>query len=45
MYLNSFLKQDQDLNILHIQYHACWCPGDERSQGISSHDIGLVKPG
>ena len=24
------------------QYHGCWCPGDTRSQGISSHDINLV---
>ena len=31
-------------NILHNQYHGCWCPGDVRSQGISSHDIDLVKP-
>ena len=30
--------------ILHSQYHGCWCPGDVRSQGISSHDIDLVKP-
>ena len=21
------------------QYHCCWCPGDARSQGISSNDI------
>ena len=26
------------------QYHGYWCPGDVRSQGISSHDINLVKP-
>ena len=25
-------------------YHGCWCPGDVRSLGISSHDIDLVKP-
>ena len=30
--------------ILYSQYHGCWCPGYERSQGISSHDIDLVKP-
>ena len=24
-------------------YRGCWCPGDVRSQGISSHDIDLVK--
>ena len=29
---------------LHNQYHGCWCPGDARSQGISNHDIDLVKP-
>ena len=31
-------------NILYSQYHCCWCPGDVRSQAISSHDIDLVKP-
>ena len=30
--------------ILHSQYHGCWCPGDARSQGISSHGIDLVLP-
>ena len=25
-------------------YHGWWCPGEARSQGISSHDIDLVKP-
>ena len=29
----------KDLLILLIQYHGCWCPGDTRSQGISSHGI------
>ena len=29
---------------LHSQYHGCWCPGNVRSQGISSHDIDLFKP-
>ena len=38
------LEQDKNLPILHNQYHGCWCPGDVRSQGISSHDIDLVKP-
>ena len=26
-------------------YHGCWRPGDARRQGISNHDIDLVKPG
>ena len=43
-YLKSILKQDQDLHILHSQYHGCWCPCEVRSQGISSHDIDLDKP-
>ena len=43
-YLKSFLKQDEYLHILHSQYHYCWCPGDLRSQGISSHDIDQDKP-
>ena len=38
-YLNSFLKLDKDQHTLHSQYHGFWCPGDIRSQGISSHDI------
>ena len=28
---------------LSSQYHGCWCPGDERSQGISSRDINYVE--
>ena len=27
---------------LYSQYHGCWCPGDGRSQDISSRGIGLV---
>ena len=42
--LKSFLKQEKDLDILYNQYHGCWCPGDVRSQGISSNDIDLGKP-
>ena len=41
----EILKEDKDLPILHSQYHGCWYPGDARSQGISSHDIGLISPG
>ena len=26
-----------------IKYHGCWCPGDVRSQGISSHGIDYVE--
>ena len=33
--------ESKDLFLLHNQYHACWCPGDPRSQGIGSHDRGL----
>ena len=43
-WLKPYLKQDKDLPILHSQCHGCWCPGDARSQDISSHDIDLVKP-
>ena len=42
--LPRILKQEKDLSILYNQYHGCWCPGDVRSQGISSHDIDLGKP-
>ena len=31
------------LSVLHRQYHACWCSGDFRSQGISRHHIGPTK--
>ena len=29
---------------VHNQYHVCWCSGDARNAGISSHDIDLVVP-
>ena len=38
-----FFVEDKDLFILHGQYHGCWCPGDGRSQGISSYGIHLLK--
>ena len=41
--LKFFLKWDKDVHILCSQYHGCWCPGDVRSQGISSNDFDLVK--
>ena len=41
-YLKSFHIEDKGLFILYSQYHCCWCPGDVRSQGISSPDIDLV---
>ena len=31
------LEQQYMLSVLHSQYHACWCSGDFRSQGISRH--------
>ena len=37
--------QDKDFPSLYGQYHGCWCPGVAISQGINSHDIGLVKQG
>ena len=36
--------EDNDSFILHDQYHGCWCPGDFRSQDISSYGINLVCP-
>ena len=30
------------LPILYCQYHACWCSGDLRSQGISRHGIDQI---
>ena len=32
----------QDLFILHSENQGCWWPGNARSQGISSHGIGLI---
>ena len=40
--LKSVLKEGKNLCVIHGQYHGCWWSGDVRSQGISSHDIGLV---
>ena len=34
--------RNEDLFILHNQYHGSWWPGDTRSQGISSHGIDIV---
>ena len=33
------MQQPYILPILHWQYHACWCSGDFRSQGINRHGI------
>ena len=33
------MEQPYMLSILYWQYHACWCSGDFRSQGISGHGI------
>ena len=37
MPLNKWIGKD--LFTLRDQYHGCWCPGDARSQGSSSHGI------
>ena len=39
--LKYFFEKDKLPFILHIQYHGCWCPGNGRSQGISSPGIDL----
>ena len=33
------LEQQYMLSVLHSQFHACWCSGDFRSQGISRYGI------
>ena len=33
------MEQLHMLHILYCQYHARWCPGDLRNQGISRHGI------
>ena len=38
------LEQQYVLSVLHNQYHACWCPSDFGSQGISRHGIDPPKP-
>ena len=39
----DILLEHRDLLVsLHGEYNDCWCPGDVRSQGISSHVIDLV---
>ena len=43
-YLNPFSSKTKDPPILHNPYCGCWCSGDERGQGVSNHDIDLVKP-
>ena len=40
--MKSFLMEYTDPCILHIHYYGFWCPGDARSQGISSYDIDQV---
>ena len=37
-------EQQYMLSILHSQYHACWCSGDFRSQGISRYGIAPPPP-
>ena len=56
LYCISFLHTDrtevvdifpcvfQRPTVVYSQYHGCWWPGDAMSQGISNHDIDLVKP-
>ena len=39
-YMKLILEQQCMLSALHKQYHACWCTGDFRSQGIRGHGIG-----
>ena len=36
------MEQLNMLPIIYCQYHACWCPKDLRSQGISRHDIDQI---
>ena len=42
--LKSFLIEEKDSFILYVECHGCWCPGEARIQGISSHGIGLLLP-
>ena len=37
--MKLILEQQCKLSVLHSQYHACWCPGDLRNQGINLHGV------
>ena len=37
------MEQPYMLLILCYQYHACWCPGDFRSQDISRHGMDQIR--
>ena len=32
------------MSTFYSQYRGCWCPGDAKSQDISSYDTDIVKP-
>ena len=36
------IEQPNMVPIIYWQYHACWCPGDLKSQAISRLDIDLI---
>ena len=36
---NFTMEQRYKLPVLHWQYHACWCAGDFRSQGINRYSV------
>ena len=38
-WMKSSIMECKETFIVHDQYHCCWCPGDVRHQGISSHGI------
>ena len=43
-YTNRFtMEQPYMLPIPYCQNHACWCPGDLRSQGINRHGIDQIR--
>ena len=37
------MEQPYILSILYCQYHACWCPGDLQSQGISRRGDNQIR--
>ena len=42
--VEPFIFDKHDTLKLHSQYHGCWCPGDTRIQGTSSHGFYRVTP-
>ena len=36
------LSRKENINTAHSQWHGCWCPGDTKSQDISSNELVIL---